>query len=73
LQSDLGLENNAIPILKDGIAHCEKVADYITRELFEEILESEEEHVDWLETQLDQIERMGIQNYVQLQSAPAED
>jgi bacterioferritin len=72
LQSDLGLENTAIPILREGIAHCEKVADYITRELFEDILESEEEHVDWLETQLDLIERMGIQNYIQLQSAPAE-
>lgn len=72
IQADLGLENAAIPILRDGIAHCEKVADYITRELFENILESEEEHVDWLETQLDQIERMGIQNYVQLQCAPEE-
>lgn len=71
LTSDLGLENAAIPILREGIAHAEKVGDYISRELFEEILESEEEHVDWLETQLDQIERMGIQNYVQLQSAPA--
>ncbi len=73
LTSDLGLENAAIPILREGIAHAEKVGDYISRELFEEILESEEEHVDWLETQLDQIERMGIQNYVQLQSAPAKE
>jgi bacterioferritin len=72
LNADLGLENAAIPMLKDGIAHSEKVGDYISRELFEEILESEEEHVDWLETQLDLIERMGIQNYVQLQSSPAE-
>ena len=68
LTADLGLENNAIPMLKDGIAHCEKVGDYISRELLEDILESEEEHVDWLETQLDLVERMGIQNYVQLQS-----
>ena len=73
LTSDLGLENTAIPILREGIAHCEKVGDYISRELFEDILESEEEHVDWLETQLDLIERMGIQNYVQLQSEPAKD
>jgi bacterioferritin len=72
LTADLGLENAAIPMLKDGIAHCEKVGDYISRELFEEILESEEEHVDWLETQLDLIERMGLQNYVQLQSSPEE-
>lgn len=72
LNADLGLENAAIPMLKDGIAHSEKVGDYISRELFEKILESEEEHVDWLETQLDLIERMGIQNYVQLQSGPSE-
>jgi len=72
LNADLGLENAAIPMLKDGIAHSEKVGDYISRELFEKILESEEEHVDWLETQLDLIERMGIQNYVQLQSGPGE-
>lgn len=70
LTADLGLENLAIPLLKEGIAHCEKVADYISRELLEEILESEEEHVDWLETQLEMIGRMGLQNYVQLQSAP---
>ncbi len=69
-KSDLGLENAGLPVLKDAIAHCEKVADYISRELFENILESEEEHVDWLETQLDMIERMGLQNYVQLQCAP---
>ena len=72
LNADLGLENAAIPMLKDGIAHSEKVGDYISRELFENILESEEEPVDWLETQLDLIERMGIQNYVPLQSSPAE-
>jgi bacterioferritin len=73
LQCDLNLEMQALPALKDAVAHCEKVGDYVSRELFEEILESEEEHVDWLETQLDQVERMGIENYVQLQSRPAED
>jgi bacterioferritin len=73
LQSDLTLENGGLPTLREAIAHCEKVADYVSRELFEDILESEEEHVDWLETQLDQIERMGLQNYIQLQSKPAED
>ncbi|MCA0199317.1 MAG: bacterioferritin [Proteobacteria bacterium] len=70
IKSDLGLENAGVPVLKDAIAHCEKVADYISRELFEHILESEEEHIDWLETQLDMIERMGLQNYVQLQCSP---
>ena len=70
--SGASVENAAIPMLKDGIAHSEKVGDYISRELFEKILESEEEHVDWLETQLDLIERMGLQNYVQLQSGPEE-
>ena len=73
LECDLKVENQAMPLLKDGIAQCERVADYVTRELLENILESEEEHVDFLETQLDQIERMGLQNYIQLQSEPAED
>jgi bacterioferritin len=72
LTADLGLENAAVPMLKEGIAHCEEVGDYVSRELFEVILESEEEHLDWLETQLDMIERMGIQNYVQLQSGTDE-
>ena len=70
LKADLQLETTALPMLREAIAHCEKVADFVSRELFEEILESEEEHVDWIETQLDQIERMGLQNYVQLQSMP---
>ena len=73
LKADLDLEHAAIPALRDGIAHCEKVADYVTRELFTDILESEEEHVDWLETQFDLIKRMGIQNYVQMQSEAASE
>jgi bacterioferritin len=73
LKSDLALENAAIPVLREGIAHCEKVSDYVTRELFTDILDSEEEHVEWLETQFDLIERMGIQNYCQLQSEAASD
>lgn len=73
LKCDLKLEENAIPDLRDAIAHCEKVSDYGSRHLFREILSSEEEHVDFLETQFDMIERMGIENYVQLQSKPAED
>jgi bacterioferritin len=71
LRADLALEMEAIPLLKDAIQHCETVRDYVSREIFERILESEEEHVDFLETQFDMIERMGLQNYVQLQSEPA--
>lgn len=73
LECDLKLEQQAIPALRDGIAHCEKVGDYVTRHLLREILGSEEEHVDFLETQFDMIERMGLENYIQLQSKPAED
>jgi bacterioferritin len=71
LKADLRLEMEAIKPLKDAIAHCEKVADYISRELFEDILESEEEHIDFLETQITMIEKMGLQNYIQLQSEAA--
>ena len=56
---------NGLPDLKAAIAHCESVADYVSRELFEEILESEEEHIDWIETQVDLIGKIGIQNYMQ--------
>jgi bacterioferritin len=65
LQCDLALEMRAIPDLKAAITHCDSVKDYTTRELLEDILESEEEHVDWLETQLSLIEKVGIQNYLQ--------
>ncbi|WP_374414860.1 bacterioferritin [Novosphingobium colocasiae] len=71
LKCDLALEMEAIPVLKEAIAHCETVRDYISRELFEKILESEEEHVDWIEKQFDMIARMGIENYCQLQSKAA--
>lgn len=71
LKADLAVEMEAIPLLKDAITHCEEVRDYTTREIFERILESEEEHVDFLETQFDMIERMGLQNYVQLNSKAA--
>ena len=73
LKCDLALEHEAVPLLKEAIAHCEAVRDYVSREIFERILESEEEHVDFLETQFDMIERMGLPNYVQLQSRPAGD
>ncbi|HTO39332.1 MAG TPA: bacterioferritin [Rhizomicrobium sp.] len=69
---DLRLEQHAHPDLKEAIAHCEKVRDYVSRALFSDILESEEGHIDFLQTQLRLIEQMGIQNYVQLQSKPGE-
>jgi bacterioferritin len=71
LRADLALEMEAIPLLKEAIAHCESVRDYTSREVFERILESEEEHVDFLETQFDLIARIGLENYIQLQSEPA--
>ncbi len=67
LQADLDMENIAVPDLRDAIDYCESVNDFVSRELFESILESEEEHVDWLETQLDLIERIGLDNYQQSQ------
>lgn len=67
LEADLSLELDAIPDLKEGIQYCEQIADYVTRDLFKNILESEEEHVDWLETQLGLIDKMGIENYHQSQ------
>ncbi|WP_446810245.1 bacterioferritin [Methylomonas sp. 2BW1-5-20] len=67
LECDLKLEQLALPLLKEAIAYCETVNDYISREVLEHILESEEEHIDWLETQLDLIEKVGIQNYLQSQ------
>ena len=67
LESDLALELDAIPDLQEGIKYCESVGDYVTRDLFQDILNSEEEHVDWLETQLGLIEKMGLQNYHQAQ------
>ncbi|WP_137939687.1 bacterioferritin [Chitinivorax sp. B] len=69
LKCDLKLELAACPLLKEAIAHCESVQDYISRELFEDILESEEDHIDWLETQLDLVGKMGIQNYIQLNAS----
>lgn len=71
LECDLALENQAIPDLRDGIEYCESVRDYVSRDLLQSILDSEEEHVDWLETQLQLIERVGIQNYEAEQMALA--
>ena len=70
LKADLALEHDAIPLLKEAIAHCEAVRDFVSRDLFAKILESEEHHVDELEKQFEMIERMGLQNYIQLNSEP---
>ncbi|MFC3173858.1 bacterioferritin [Novosphingobium bradum] len=70
LRGDFALEHEAIPLLKEAIAHCEAVRDYVSRDLFADILENEEEHVDTLEKQFDMIARMGLANYVQLNSKP---
>lgn len=67
LECDLKLEMQAHPDLRKAIAECEAVGDYVSRGLFEDILKSEEEHIDWLETQLSLIERIGIENYCQSQ------
>ena len=73
LKADLELEMEALTQLRGAIQHCEKVRDYGSRDLFSEILDNEEEHVDTLEQQFEMIRRMGLQNYVQLQSEPAKD
>ena len=65
LRADLKLEQDARPMYQEAIAHCETVRDYISRELLEDILENEEEHIDWLETQLQLIDEVGLQNYLQ--------
>jgi len=67
LACDLKLELTAHPVLKAAIAECETVGDYVSRDLFRRILDSEEDHIDWLETQLDLIAKVGIQNYQQSQ------
>jgi bacterioferritin len=72
LECDLALERAAHPPLKVAIAHCESVGDYVTRELFERILESEEEHIDWLETQLSLIGEVTLPNYLQSQMKAGE-
>ena len=73
LKADLELEREAVEQLRGAIAHCESVRDFVSRDLFAEILDNEEEHVDMIEQQFDMIEQMGLQNYIQLQSKPASD
>lgn len=73
LECDLALEEEAVPMYRDAVEYCEKARDYVSRDLLQKILIDEEEHVDFLETQFDQIERMGIERYIQLQSEPAHE
>ncbi len=65
LECDLKLEMQACPDLREGIAYCESVGDFVSRDLLSEILDNEEEHIDWLETQLELIDRVGLENYQQ--------
>lgn len=67
LNCDLRLEQEAVPLLREAIAYCDSVADYVSRELLEDILTSEEEHIDWIETQIGIIESIGLPNYLQSQ------
>ena len=67
LKCDLELERSAHPLYREAIAYCESCQDFVSRELLVDILESEEEHIDWLETQLDLIDRIGLENYQQSQ------
>ncbi len=64
LKCDLALENEAVVVLREAVAYAESIADYVSREMFVKILDSEEEHIDWLETQLDLIQRIGEPNYL---------
>ena len=68
LECDLALEQEALPDLKAAIADCERLGDYVSRDLLRHILASEEEHIDWLETQFSLISKMGLENFVQLHS-----
>jgi bacterioferritin len=72
LESDLRLEHQALPVLREAIAHTETVRDFVTRDLLSKILDGEEAHIDFLETQLGLIEKLGLENYIHLQSAAAE-
>lgn len=72
LDCDLRLEDMAITHLRVAIAHCESVRDFVTRDMLSEMLQGEEEQVDFIETQIELINRIGIENYIQLQSGSAE-
>ncbi|MEL7128124.1 MAG: bacterioferritin [Pseudomonadota bacterium] len=72
LEADLATEMEAHPMYRDAVTQADELHDYVSRDLFAKILSSEEEHIDFLETQLEMIENMGLQNYIQLQSHAAE-
>ncbi len=67
LECDLALEQDAIPMYREAVAYAESIRDYVSRDLFQTILDDEEEHVDWLETQLDLVKRIGTERYLQSQ------
>jgi bacterioferritin len=73
LKADLEAEHEAVAMYRNGVAECEKLGDFVSRELFAEVLRDEEGHVDFLETQFELIKQMGLHNYIQLQSEPAEE
>jgi bacterioferritin len=73
LKADLEAEYEAVEMYRSGVAQCEKMGDFVSRDLFAEVLRDEEGHVDFIETQFELIKQMGIQNYIQLQSEAAED
>jgi bacterioferritin len=73
LKADLEAEYEAVEMYRNGVAECEKMGDFVSRDLFADVLRDEEGHVDFLETQFELIKQMGLQNYIQLQSEPAED
>jgi bacterioferritin len=71
LKADLEIEYEAAKLYREGADYCDSVRDYVSRDLFVEVLRDEEGHIDFLETQFEMIARMGLQNYIQLQSEPA--
>ncbi len=72
LKADLAAEHEAVEMYRNGVAECEALKDYVSRDLFAEVLRDEEAHVDFIETQFDMVRQMGLQNYIQLQSEHAE-
>jgi bacterioferritin len=73
LKADLAGEYEAVEMYRNAAKYCDSVQDYVSRDLFVEVLDDEEKHVDFLEMQFEMIERMGLQNYIQMQSEAAED